>query len=572
MSLPDTIQARLHPDALKRVTRMFTATTPDVLSELFQNARRAGATRVTVQVDDLGRESYVRIADDGSGIADPRVLLSFGENGWAKDTVQREDAAGMGFAALSQFDSTVVSQVAGQPAWQVHLTPAHFAGDKAARVFRPVKATTNGHGTRVSFRCRVPAGAVLQQVGAAARHFPLPVDLTLDRQNGPEAQLVKQAGFLDDCPYHTRLAGIDVGVRTVSHITWQDPNINFFGHTVHTRLPSVQSLDRRTWVPYLDVKDCADLQLTLPARRDVIENDFYRDLQDRLVTVLYEAVAASDSPCVSHTDHADAHKRGVDLPVPPARLETWRPRAASGATWHHPASEVKALPDGAFLVDGYDTPADDLTIRHALHKAGLLDRAFSPDSRLRNYAWYDVLPHLADREIFMDGKRLDDIDYPQMLRDSRLEMPRPDRLEIRLTFHRPHEPACTVTTDLDYALVGEPWEWLTCNSAWFLTTGCELDVEQLVNLLECAFFDAAEDVDADTLETQQIYFRREARETACELLLGSDAALQAKVHTVLRQSLPELFFKGQDLTIRIQDEAFSLQQKPAATEPAAQPA
>ena len=55
-----------------------------------------------VALDVLQVWITVTIADDGSGIADPAVLLSFGENGWSDDLVRREDAAGFGFASLSR--------------------------------------------------------------------------------------------------------------------------------------------------------------------------------------------------------------------------------------------------------------------------------------------------------------------------------------------------------------------------------------------------------------------------------------------------------------------------------------
>ena len=56
----------------------------------------------------------VTVADDGAGIADPAVLLSFGENGWDEELVRREDAAGFGFASLARRGCTVSSALAGR--------------------------------------------------------------------------------------------------------------------------------------------------------------------------------------------------------------------------------------------------------------------------------------------------------------------------------------------------------------------------------------------------------------------------------------------------------------------------
>ena len=50
------------------------------------------------------------VADDGAGIVDPAVLLSFGENGWSDDLVAREDAAGMGILSLAHRGCRIASR------------------------------------------------------------------------------------------------------------------------------------------------------------------------------------------------------------------------------------------------------------------------------------------------------------------------------------------------------------------------------------------------------------------------------------------------------------------------------
>ena len=111
--LPERIRARVFEGALSRVTRMYAAGLADVFTETLQNSRRAGATRVRVTIDaseDTPGALSVTLTDDGAGIADPAVLLSFGENGWSEDLVRREDAAGMGFLSLARRGCTVASR------------------------------------------------------------------------------------------------------------------------------------------------------------------------------------------------------------------------------------------------------------------------------------------------------------------------------------------------------------------------------------------------------------------------------------------------------------------------------
>jgi len=126
--LPRTIRARVHADAISRVTRFFNATTVETLNELFQNARRAGATRVDVTI----AYGEVRATDDGQGIAQPAALLAFGQSNWESGAAQREDPAGMGVYALARRPRVTIRSrprpTDGHqlPAWEVHLTPEHF--------------------------------------------------------------------------------------------------------------------------------------------------------------------------------------------------------------------------------------------------------------------------------------------------------------------------------------------------------------------------------------------------------------------------------------------------------------
>lgn len=66
-----------------------------LVSELLQNARRAGAQHITVDHDAAARTLTVR--DDGRGIDDFQTLLSFHESGWDSRLADRERPFGVGF-------------------------------------------------------------------------------------------------------------------------------------------------------------------------------------------------------------------------------------------------------------------------------------------------------------------------------------------------------------------------------------------------------------------------------------------------------------------------------------------
>ncbi len=79
---------------LSLLSKTFTRGTT-VLGELLQNARRAGATRVDITVND----ELIEFRDDGIGIADFSVLLAVAKSGWSEAIIQHESAYGAGFLA-----------------------------------------------------------------------------------------------------------------------------------------------------------------------------------------------------------------------------------------------------------------------------------------------------------------------------------------------------------------------------------------------------------------------------------------------------------------------------------------
>lgn len=65
------------------------------LSELLQNARRAGASKIELTID--WKAGQVDVVDDGAGIADLQKVLSIAESGWGPEIMETETPYGMGF-------------------------------------------------------------------------------------------------------------------------------------------------------------------------------------------------------------------------------------------------------------------------------------------------------------------------------------------------------------------------------------------------------------------------------------------------------------------------------------------
>ncbi len=82
-----------------------------VLAELFQNARRAGATRIDV----VKTGQLLTVADNGSGITNFSDLLTLAQSNWDEDVMSEESPYGMGFfSALFSADRVVVKSLGKQ--------------------------------------------------------------------------------------------------------------------------------------------------------------------------------------------------------------------------------------------------------------------------------------------------------------------------------------------------------------------------------------------------------------------------------------------------------------------------
>ena len=178
--LTRTIHARVHNRAVEKVTRFFNATFNDIIAELYQNARRAGATLIRV----TATESQVVIEDNGRGISDPALILSFGESRWHGRS--HEDPAGMGMYALAQTGATIVSRHEdADSGWRCTLKPMHFTGAAPADVHPDT--SLNEPGTRITIPQEFTGAAHV--AAKAAVHLPVPVEINGD--------LVEQMSFLD---------------------------------------------------------------------------------------------------------------------------------------------------------------------------------------------------------------------------------------------------------------------------------------------------------------------------------------------------------------------------------------
>ncbi len=581
-----TIRARIHETAVKRVTRIYAATLADIFAETLQNSRRAGAARVRITVSapaggpahdtpDTGETPLtVTVSDDGAGIADPAVLLSFGENGWDEALVRREDAAGFGFASLARRNCTVSSRPRSSdgevsPGWRVGLEPAHFLGEADAEVHADDEAPYPW-GTAISFEATEAIAAVRNAAETAARHYPLPVvfeDRTQDAAAGPE-ELPRQA-FLDGAVHAEPWRGLVFGVFKSRHDGYRDPDLNFFGLTLTVGLPTVETVHGATWSVLADVDDCPELELVLPARKEAVENAFLEEMREAARLAAYRAMAADPSPRPAFQDWTRAREVGIKIAPPPAVLRPWRPGFADCNDWREAGKLSDAGRDALVMICDPEPP-DAQALWRAAERDGIASRLFEADRRLEGYGWYDGLDRAAAVSILASGGGewlwIEDWPLPERARSRAARLPpRPAAIRIELTV-RPAAGGCgTIDIPADMAFAGEAWSHID-DTLPLVTRDSTLQPHELAALLRAGFFSPSDDVEADSWETQKDRFDEEALHLATRLLLSDDEACRQSIAEAVRREL--MWFvpgdRAVDIRIRRPDVTVTLGAAPEA--------
>ncbi|MDE0377608.1 MAG: ATP-binding protein [Rhodospirillales bacterium] len=562
-----TIRARIHESAVKRVTRIYAATLAEILAEVLQNSRRADATRVHVAVAAPHDETAaatgkppltVTVSDDGSGIADPAVLLSFGENGWDDALVRREDAAGFGFASLARRNCAVSSRPrspGGELArgWRVSLSAEHFLGEADAEVCTDEEAPYP-HGTAISFQATEPAAAIRAAAETAARHYPLPV-IFEDRSDGDTAaEELPRRAFLDGAVHAEPWRGLVFGVFRGRHDGYRDPDLNFFGLTLTVGLPTVETVHGPAWSVLADVDDCPDLELVLPARKEAVENDFLGEMRAAARLAIYRAMAADPNPRPAFEDWTRAREAGIEMVPPSAVLRPWRPSIANVDDWRDPPKLAQTGSD-TLVMDCEAEPPEAQTLWRAAERNGIAPRLFEPDRRLEGYDWYDGLRRATGiaAEITLDGEpyALDDAPLPERTGPTAAALPpRPDAVRIELAVRAADGAADSLGLLADLAFAGEAWSWLD-DALPLVTADSALQPHELAVLLRNGFFSPSDDAEADSYETQRDRFDADALHFATRLLLSDDDACRQSLAEAVRRELMWLAPADRAIDIRI---------------------
>lgn len=555
MQSATTLRARVSPEAISKVTRIFNGTLDDILNELLQNARRAGASAVAITAEHLDDACIITVADDGAGIADPADLVSLGQSDWSDECRVREDPAGMGFFSLAGLD-TVVSSCSETSAFTLAISgPAWTGGADIA-----VLPWLGPRGTRIAFHFPPQGeGKLDRTIQSAARHYPLVVTL-----NGA---VLPSTDFLAGAEAVIEREGYRIGVFRNAYSEHVD-TINFHGLTLRHKLPTVREVHHTHWSAKVDIVDAPELVLVLPARKEVFRNAALDRLIDLCREAIFSVVLQQPFHRLSFEDWALAQTFDPRFPEAARELPPWV-QVCARDDYREVPKYMAIGSDAAIYTD--DDACSSVTFARLLaftqgESTGLEPHCisalrplafFTSVRQFAGYRWYDALPRFtraAEAMLDADGKGT----------SHRADLPtiRPER--IVLTFADQHGAELELATDFLIEEDDASWSDPDCVRI-ALTRGSKLDPGDLTELIIDAVFSPSDDSDADSYDTQETRFRHDAAVRAHDILEGADAATLAGIRMAFGDRIAWRIPHGRTLQLTWSSDCVSLNLSPAET-------
>lgn len=542
MSLPACIHASVSQSLLGRVTRIFNNSAGDILSETLQNSRRAGASRVDIEVNEVDGRSILIIRDDGSGIDDPAKILTLGDSGWDADLAHREDPAGMGVFSLAGRHVEIRSRSGANGAgWCVVIPPeAWESGALLAIESCDIEAGTE-------IRIDIPEAWICDltaAVASAARYYPLPVTFQGDE--------LRREDFLTGSCRIEEWQGCRIGVfhdRTCLPSAY--PRINFHGLTVLCPMPGIsEAKDGEKWHVRVDIVDAPALQLVLPARKEMVQNGALDALREVSERAIFRTIALMGGHRLAYAQWQRARELGVELPEAEAWLSAWLPRTADG-DGYYTGERIEDAP--MILFPDAEAALEQCAVRvlgAGLALGGALVREVSA---FEGYGWYDALPRISSLSfrVETEGGSLR-CDSETALPDT-MESGHVGSIQLEVTVSpSPHGADDSVLHLLPAEVLVAPddaWSADLDQTAILLAPDSTITPNDLAHLLEAACFCACDDVDNDSWHTQQRDFEMRARQVANTLLLGEDAAILERIRDIVSDEIGWLIPAGRQVSM-----------------------
>ena len=537
--LPATIATSVAPETIAKVGRLFNGSAHDVLSELLQNARRAGATAIVISTSGSPGDRLLHVVDDGSGIADPAAVVTLGRSGWSEETQAREDPAGMGVFSLAGRDVIIRSwSRAERQGWMAHIPAGAWESS------RPIAISADPIDRGTAITVRMPdewsekLGGTVREV---ARHYPVPVTF--------DGEVIAQTDWLADAVRVEEWNGCRIGVfhEESAQDTVNKARLNFHGVIIRCPIDSVGEVGRgKVWTARVDIIDCPAIQLVLPARKEAVQNGALDDLRAAARAAIFRTIAAQPSHRLAFAAWSEAQALGIEMPEAEPYLFGWiAPHAdryenyLSGIRVTDPSMVV--MPDVEAL---FAQPAALAIARHSPFGGALVDE----EPAFAGYGWYDVLARVETIgfDVVQDGRSFAvdattgapaDADHGYV-----------DSLDLTATlFHAGAYIEVRCAADIAFAADYDMSDHVD-DFAIFVRRGAELVAGEVVDLAQRAAFDPSNDSDADSHDTQRDRFVRDATDRIVAILQGNDAAIEVRVRALLA-SYPWLVPADRTVTI-----------------------
>ena len=200
--MTETVAIRLNKRRLIENLRFAFPNRYSVVTELLQNARRAGATCVDLTYVASAKRLVVR--DDGCGIADFQALLTLGESGWSEAVQRTEHPFGLGFLQSLYAAGSCAVESNGQ---RVRFDTRAALDGATVNVERG----NDARGTTVTLEA-VELPQLEREIVRMTRGFPIPVrynGVFLRRPHAPDA-----LPFVETSIGAVHLAGVEDGAAT----------------------------------------------------------------------------------------------------------------------------------------------------------------------------------------------------------------------------------------------------------------------------------------------------------------------------------------------------------------------
>ena len=531
-----TIQAHVSARILNKADRLFTNRLSQVFVELLQNARRAGASLVSVATNPGTAAGTTRITftDNGSGVDDFSKLLYLGESGWDEAVERAEDPAGMGLFALLHSGVTVSSR--GKTAT---ITTEAFLGKEPVQVHdqdTPDPET----GTTLAFLREETEPGIKETLQRVVRYGPVDVlfnGVVLGRQD-----------FLAGAAHIKEVDGVRIGVFLGDSAPWE--TVNFHGNAIRINLLE-RDLGKIVLSPTLntplnitarvDIVSTTSLHLKLPDRTDLVYDQAFNVLRRQVRRALLEYLATVDEHIAPFPVYKEALELGIFLKPAVPYLQPFFVSAQDSNSEQEPFDgdqcayhpRVYEAAECALVTLDNDTCETasftfDLGSRDRQLPGSLvpvrLERGFE------GYDWYDSMARFHNFKLTIDGKPAVDaapisdltvVGSIQLSFDLERSGAAPEQIVWNLPFagwsqDSQDEAILFITRDSEWAKTGSPYQPFS-----------------LIDAAQHLAFYPSDDPDADSVETQQEYFWRGYEKSIVDTLGGSIAAVRLALSRAL---------------------------------------